>query len=322
MKISVVIPAYNSAATISETLDSVKWQTVPADEVLVMDDGSKDATAEIVKRHPVGATLLKQKNSGVAAARNALCKEAKGDLIAFLDSDDLWHPRYLETQSWLYREHPDAVALFTGHFNLFEGKVPSWQEILSISDIPVGTWQPLQFLRSYDLAPGRFACLSHCCVPKRVFDKLGDEPFRLRRAEDLYFTHRMILHSPGTIVSTPVALSAYRVREGALSSDRLAINAAEVEAFTLLNEEFEASASDELKTVFRQAFKMKRRIYAKTLLSAGKVSEARHQLSQSLRPPFSVVAGLKSLGLLAASYLPKSMQPNWPPVYRDIRGAA
>ena len=93
--VSVIIPAYNAADTLAETLASVVAQTWPNVEVLVVDDGSTDATADIVEmiaeqHHQV--RLIRQTNAGVAAARNAGLREARGDLVAPLDADDLWHP--------------------------------------------------------------------------------------------------------------------------------------------------------------------------------------------------------------------------------------
>src|SRR5579863_7666011 len=91
--VTVVIPAYNAAHTIDETLRSARYQTHRNLEILVVDDGSKDATPEVVARHAVidaRIRLIVQENAGVAAARNRGIAEAKSDLIAPLDADDLW----------------------------------------------------------------------------------------------------------------------------------------------------------------------------------------------------------------------------------------
>ena len=103
MKISVVIPAYNRAATIRKCLDSVVLQTYLPDEILVVDDGSTDETVEAVSsyRHPPQISLRclsLGRNSGAQAARNHGIREAKGDWIAFQDSDDEWLPEKLEKQ--------------------------------------------------------------------------------------------------------------------------------------------------------------------------------------------------------------------------------
>jgi glycosyltransferase involved in cell wall biosynthesis len=92
--VSVIIPAFNSAATLGDTLASAAAQSHRALEIIVIDDGSTDATARIAAdfcaRHP-RARLISQTNQGVAAARNRGIAEAKGEFVAPLDADDLWH---------------------------------------------------------------------------------------------------------------------------------------------------------------------------------------------------------------------------------------
>lgn len=99
--ISVVVPAYNAAPTITETLYSACAQTHGKLEIIVVDDGSDDATAAIVRRLAAKdgrIRLIQTPNRGVAAARNQGIKEARADYIAMLDADDLWHPTKLRKQ--------------------------------------------------------------------------------------------------------------------------------------------------------------------------------------------------------------------------------
>ncbi len=109
-RISVLIPAYNCTATLRETLDSVLAQTRQADEILVMDDGSTDETRALARSYEPLLKVYWQPNAGLARARNALVARATGDLVTFLDSDDLWHPHYLESQLSNLEEYPNAVA--------------------------------------------------------------------------------------------------------------------------------------------------------------------------------------------------------------------
>jgi GT2 family glycosyltransferase len=99
--VSVVVPAWNAAPTIAETLESAMRQTYRQLDIIVVDDGSHDETAEIVsiamQRDP-RIRLIKQRNAGVASARNTGIAAAKGDFIAPLDADDLWHPTKIEKQ--------------------------------------------------------------------------------------------------------------------------------------------------------------------------------------------------------------------------------
>lgn len=113
-RVSVVIPAYNAANTIAETLECVVAQTHSNLEVLVIDDGSTDGTADIISafsaRHPQ-VRLIRQANAGVAAARNAGLREADGDLVAPLDADDLWHPEKLGRQLARFIEGGSTAAM-------------------------------------------------------------------------------------------------------------------------------------------------------------------------------------------------------------------
>jgi glycosyltransferase involved in cell wall biosynthesis len=101
MTISVIVPTYNHAAFLPQALDSLRAQERPADEVLVVDDGSTDATAGLVARRYPTVRLLQQPNRGLAAARNRGLGEARGDLVVFLDADDWLTPDALGTKAAL-----------------------------------------------------------------------------------------------------------------------------------------------------------------------------------------------------------------------------
>lgn len=113
--ISVVIPAYNAAGTIGRALDSVIAQTHPAREIIVVDDGSTDRTAQVVSEYGGRVEYLYQDNAGPGAARNAGIRAARGEWIAFLDADDEWLPHRLALQVDLLGRHPD-LAWVTGRF--------------------------------------------------------------------------------------------------------------------------------------------------------------------------------------------------------------
>jgi len=102
--VSVIVPAFNAARTLGETLASVGAQTRAADEIIVVDDGSTDATAEIAAGVP-GVRLLRQKNHGFGAALTAGLAAARQPFIAFLDADDVWSPVCLETHERNFAAH-------------------------------------------------------------------------------------------------------------------------------------------------------------------------------------------------------------------------
>ncbi len=113
MQISVVVTCYNAHSTLSDTLESVLAQTRPPESIVVIDDGSDDDSAAIARRVAPQATIITQTNQGVSAARNLGIKQTTGDVIAFLDDDDVWHPTKLERQARLLEHFPKLDLLAT-----------------------------------------------------------------------------------------------------------------------------------------------------------------------------------------------------------------
>lgn len=109
--VSVVVPLYNGQASIEETLTSIQRQQLASLEVIVVDDGSSDQGTDLVRRHPIGATLVEQSHLGVAVARNRGLALARGRWIAFLDQDDLWHPSHIErVLRWLHANPEERIV--------------------------------------------------------------------------------------------------------------------------------------------------------------------------------------------------------------------
>jgi hypothetical protein len=99
LKISALIPNYNRRTQVMQAIDSVLAQTVPVDEIVVVDDGSTDGSPEAIRsRYGSRVAVLRQENAGVSAARNHGIREAHGEWVALLDSDDLWLPTKIERQ--------------------------------------------------------------------------------------------------------------------------------------------------------------------------------------------------------------------------------
>ena len=117
--VSVVIPAYNAARLIVDTIRSVKAQSMADIEIIVVNDGSTDATLEVVRgfadRDP-RIRIVSQENGGLAAARNAGLREARGSCVAFLDSDDIWHPDFLSEMYQALAGAPDAPFAYAYSF--------------------------------------------------------------------------------------------------------------------------------------------------------------------------------------------------------------
>ena len=131
--VSVIIPAYNAERFIARTLHSVLTQTYSKIEVIVVDDGSSDRTAEIVgaiAQQDKRVMLLQQPNSGVAAARNLGIQKAQGEFIAPIDADDIWYPENLEKQVKCLMEADPLVGL-----------VYSWSVDIDENDVPTGAFR-------------------------------------------------------------------------------------------------------------------------------------------------------------------------------------
>ncbi len=183
LTISVVIPAYNSAKFIGETIQSILNQTEKPLEIIVVNDGSIDNTAEVVSQYPV--RLINQKNQGVSAARNRGVIESKGEWIAFLDGDDLWLPKKLEITR-LFIENNSGVEMTSTAFSVGSGNRP-WVKVV-----------PRKFFNSKfpffnQLYRRSFIATSSVVVKKSALEKVGGFDTSLKAAEDLDLWLRMAL---------------------------------------------------------------------------------------------------------------------------------
>jgi glycosyltransferase involved in cell wall biosynthesis len=141
-KVSVIVPCYNYANFISQTLNSVRQQTYQDWECIVVDDGSTDNSKDIIfsytSRDP-RFVYVYQENRGLSAARNTGIKEAKGDFLQFLDADDLIESRKLELQVLYLKEHPDVEIVY-GDVRYFSTEQPG--ELLLSLDGKNRPWMP------------------------------------------------------------------------------------------------------------------------------------------------------------------------------------
>lgn len=129
--VSVIIPAYNAARWIAETIDSVLVQTFRDFEVIVVDDGSTDETPEIVAKYGNSVRHVRKENGGESSARNAGVRAAHGKYVAFVDADDLWLPEKIELQMKLFTKCPDLAWAYCDAL-VFDGQTN--QVLWKISD--------------------------------------------------------------------------------------------------------------------------------------------------------------------------------------------
>jgi glycosyltransferase involved in cell wall biosynthesis len=204
--ISVVIPAYNAAGFVGNAIESVLAQSLQPIEILVVDDGSADDTADVVARYPSPVRVIRQANGGPAAARNHGVREATGDWIALLDADDTWLPPKLEGQ-----------AEFTGSPDV--GVIHSW---------PYPTSVPAR--AGFDeLWKRNIVHTSAALVRRAAFDEVGgfDEDRALISVEDYNLWLRMAAKS-WKFVYCPGTLHSYSPAPNNLSSQRAKMARAEM----------------------------------------------------------------------------------------------
>ena len=120
--VSVVIPTYNRAHYLGEAIDSVLQQTYPHYEIIVIDDGSKDNTPEVVAKYGSRVISVRKENGGLARARNAALSHVKGELVCFLDDDDRWVPEKLEKQVACFQEDPALDLCYSASVTFMEGE--------------------------------------------------------------------------------------------------------------------------------------------------------------------------------------------------------
>jgi glycosyltransferase involved in cell wall biosynthesis len=190
MKISTIIPTYNRRKQVFRAIQSVLAQTVPVDEIIVVDDGSTDGTSESVRsRFGSSVKIFTQKNGGVSAARNLGIREARGEWIAFLDSDDAWLPTKIERQV-------EALAAFGAEFgvcftdNLHDGSPempPSrFQEVAFEGAPKFGT---LEEPAKYTMAGVQPFQTSSLLTKRSLVEEIGgfDEAMAIGEDTDLFF---------------------------------------------------------------------------------------------------------------------------------------
>jgi len=192
---SVVIPLYNKAAHISRALRSVLAQTYQDFEVVVVDDGSTDHGAEIVNSFTDSRVrLIQQQNAGVSAARNRGIESSAGELVAFLDADDEWDSRFLETILRLKGRYPEAGLYATAYKRVNTSGSPNKLAMHGIPDAPWEGLLPDYFKSAAHGDPP--ICSTAVCIPREVFKVVGMFPVGCRMGEDADMWGRVALRYP------------------------------------------------------------------------------------------------------------------------------
>jgi glycosyltransferase involved in cell wall biosynthesis len=207
--ISIVIPAYEAAGSITETIESALSQDPPPDEVIVADDGSTDPLEETLKPYLGRIDLLRLPHAGVSATRNAACSRASGDFVLFLDADDLLLPGKLAALARLHRERPHLDILATDLWFEHEGRRAG----------RFGDENPFPPEEEQ-----RRTILERCFVAQATIRRsrllaIGGFDESLQSAEDWDCVLRLVLNgSCAGFDDAPLAV--YRIRGGSLASSR------------------------------------------------------------------------------------------------------
>jgi glycosyltransferase involved in cell wall biosynthesis len=201
--VSVIIPAYNRAGIIGETIENIFKQTYPNIEVIVVDDGSTDHTQEILRSFDSRIRWAVQENAGPAAARNRGIGMARGEIIAFQDSDDSWNPAKIERQVSLLEKAGDSVVCCICNAVVQHPDVTyiSFENAPIHPPIEEGIW-----LNPAEVLATRFILFNQAAVVRRdVLRKIGgfDESFRLM--EDMELALRLSLEGPWAFIRVPLA---------------------------------------------------------------------------------------------------------------------
>jgi glycosyltransferase involved in cell wall biosynthesis len=212
-EISIIMPAYKAAGTIEETLRSALAQTFRDFEVLVVDDGSPDATADIVRAVAASdprVKLIQQQNAGVSAARNHALRVARGRWIAMLDADDLWVPEKLQAQIGALGGRQDAAVV--GAVRRFHDDVAG-RHWLHETFPPPAAASPALYLRSLlEVSPNSMVLFNTSLVPADVLRSVGGWDESLSTAEDWDLWLRTAARIPYIVL--PMVLQLYRKSAG------------------------------------------------------------------------------------------------------------
>lgn len=197
--VSVVIPAYNAASYIEETLDSVLAQTYRDFETIVIDDGSTDNTGEVISQYGDAVRYIRKENGGSASARNRGIREARGRYIAFLDADDLWIPEKLERLHELFEKDPALAWAYSDALFVEAETDKALYRASQIRARPQGdVLQPLML--------GNFMPPSMIVVKRNVLEEVGgfDESELRRISEDWELCMRIAARYPIRYLDEPL----------------------------------------------------------------------------------------------------------------------
>lgn len=211
---SVIIPLYNKVDSVLDTLQCLLNQTYSNFEIVVVDDGSTDDSADKVQNFLLSNScirLIKKSNGGVSSARNEGIRQAKFDYIAFLDADDLWEPTFLDELSKMIIDFPEASMWGCAWGHMIQNqKIPQLQNIATnFRGIVLDYWKRGLYLY----------WTSAVVVKKSVFDQIGFFDERMKYGEDLDMWYRIILNYPVAYINIPLSYYSQDAENRAMNNE-------------------------------------------------------------------------------------------------------
>lgn len=228
--VSIIMPAYNVAPYIGDAIRSALAQTFTDFEVVVVDDGSKDATAQIVREFESAdprVRLVQQANRGLAGARNTALRAARGELFALLDSDDVWEAQFLAQQVAILDARPE-VDIVTGNGWYLDG--PKHGQLAR----PYPDYRPDPVLAS--IIGDEWSVFIMSVFRRRVYTAIGAFDEAMRSNEDYDFWLRAAM-AGFTFVRNDTPLGHYRVRTDSLSASNVRMLRGILQVYTKLRPE-------------------------------------------------------------------------------------
>lgn len=206
MRFSVVIPLYNKAPYVAKAIESVMAQSFYDYEVVVVDDGSRDNSAEIVERILEGYPnyrLIQQENAGVSVARNKGVAASHGDLLCFLDADDWWEPTFLEEMDKLVTEFPDAGIYGTNYTIINETRHKT--RVASVGVEPGFEKGYINYCQVYSKTMYMPLWTGAVCIPRSIFDEMQGFPQGIKLGEDFLLWIRIALKHKVAFLNKPLS---------------------------------------------------------------------------------------------------------------------
>ncbi len=278
-KVSVVVPAYNVSHYIEDALRSLQHQSFKEFEVLIVDDGSTDNTAEIVKPYVKSDPrfqLWQKQNGGLSSARNHGIRHARGEYIALLDGDDVYHPDKLARHVATLNHHPEVGVVYSASQAIRDDGKPT---PIYLSGKPVHSEPLLALLCKNFIGHG-----SNAVFRRSLINEVGEFDETLRSSEDIDFWLRIATTRKWQFYREKSTLCYYRVRPSGLS-----FNVAQMQRCTEQVIQSAYQRSPQLvKPMLPTAYAYMYRYLARLSLQGGNLDQASHFIDKALACNWSI----------------------------------